>query len=80
MLEENSKWREDIGDEFVISYSRSFSLTWEGAPTSEAMRNNGRRYLEGNMNLEKNVALYEEIFCALTGFLAGRMDRRGQSV
>ncbi len=28
----------------------------------EAMGNNGRRYLERNMSLEKNVTLYEEIF------------------
>jgi hypothetical protein len=28
---------------------------------------NGRRYLERNMSLEKNVALYEEIFYTLAG-------------
>jgi len=33
----------------------------EDASAREAMRSNGRRYLE------KNVALYEEIFCALAG-------------
>lgn len=33
----------------------------------EAMGRNGRDYLESNMNLEKNVALYEQIFHALAG-------------
>lgn len=32
-----------------------------------AMGNNGRRYLEMNMSLEKNVALYEEIFHTVAG-------------
>jgi len=39
----------------------------EDASLRAAMGSNGRRYLEENMSLEKNVALYEEIFCALTG-------------
>lgn len=39
----------------------------EGASLREAMGSNGRRYLEKNMSLEKNVALYEEIFHVLTG-------------
>ncbi len=39
----------------------------EGASLREAMGSNGRNFLEENMNLEKNVALYEEIFCALAG-------------
>jgi len=38
-----------------------------GAPAREAMGSSGRRYLEKNMSLEENVALYEEIFCALAG-------------
>ena len=37
----------------------------EDASLREAMGSNGRRYLERNMSLEKNVALYEEIFCTL---------------
>ncbi len=39
----------------------------EDASLREAMGRNGRAYLERNMSLEKNVALYEEIFCALAG-------------
>ncbi|MDI6867736.1 glycosyltransferase family 4 protein [Methanoculleus sp.] len=39
----------------------------EDASLREAMGSNGRRYLERYMNLEKNVALYEEIFCAIAG-------------
>lgn len=39
----------------------------ENAPAREAMGRNGRAYLERNMSLEKNVALYEEIFYALAG-------------
>jgi len=38
----------------------------EDASAREMMGSNGRRYLERYMSLEKNVALYEEIFCALT--------------
>jgi hypothetical protein len=40
------------------------------------MGRNGRAYLERNMSLEKNVALYEEIFHALAGdgVLAGRLS------
>lgn len=34
----------------------------DNASARQAMGNNGRSYLEKNMNLEKNVALYEEIF------------------
>lgn len=39
----------------------------DNAPAREAMGNNGRRYLEKNMSLEKNIALYEEIFHTLAG-------------
>ncbi len=39
----------------------------EDASLRETMGSNGRRYLEGNMNLEENVTLYEEIFHDLTG-------------
>lgn len=39
----------------------------EDASLREAMGSNGRRYLERHMSLEKNVALYEEIFCTLAG-------------
>ena len=39
----------------------------ENSPAREAMGRNGRAYLERNMSLEKNVALYEEIFHALAG-------------
>ena len=39
----------------------------ENAPAREAMGSNGRAYRERNMSLEKNVALYEEIFHALAG-------------
>jgi len=39
----------------------------EDASACETMGSNGRQYLERYMNLEKNVALYEEIFCALAG-------------
>jgi len=46
----------------------------EDASVRESMGSNGRRYLENNMTLEKNVGLYEEIFSALSGdgVLAGR--------
>ncbi len=47
---------------------RSAVLRLKGnAPAREAMGSNGRAYLEGNMSLEKNVALYEEVFHALAG-------------
>jgi len=57
----------------------------ENPPAREAMGRNGRAYLERNMSLEKNVALYEEIFHALAGmgssrgerFLRGARMRRG---
>jgi len=39
----------------------------EDASLREAMGSNGRRYLERNMSLEKNVALYEAIFHVLAG-------------
>ena len=39
----------------------------ENAPAREAMGRNGRAYQERNMSLERNVILYEEIFCALAG-------------
>ena len=39
----------------------------EDASLREVMGRNGRAYLERNMSLEKNVALYEEIFHALAG-------------
>lgn len=39
----------------------------EDASVREAMGSNGRRYLEVNMSLEKNVAFHGEIFCGLTG-------------
>jgi colanic acid biosynthesis glycosyl transferase WcaI len=38
----------------------------DNASAREAMGNNGRRYLEQNMNVEKSVSIYEEIFRALT--------------
>lgn len=46
----------------------------DNAPAREAMGDNGRRYLERSMNMEKNVALYEEIFYTLAedGVLANR--------
>jgi len=39
----------------------------EDASVRETMGSNGKRYLEGYMSLEENVALYEEIFCTLAG-------------
>jgi colanic acid biosynthesis glycosyl transferase WcaI len=39
----------------------------DNTPAREAMGDNGRRYLEKNMSLEKNVVLYEEIFHTLVG-------------
>jgi len=39
----------------------------DNAPAREAMGDNGRRYLERNMSLEKNIALYEEIFHKVAG-------------
>lgn len=39
----------------------------EDASICESMGSNGRRYLETNMSLEKNIGLYEEIFSTLTG-------------
>jgi glycosyltransferase involved in cell wall biosynthesis len=39
----------------------------EDASLREAMGSNGRDYLEANMSLEQNVALYEQIFYTLVG-------------
>ncbi len=39
----------------------------EDASARESMGSNGRRYLERNMSLEKNVALYEDIFHKVAG-------------
>lgn len=39
----------------------------EDASLREAMGSAGRRYLERNMSLEKNITIYEEIFYALAG-------------
>ncbi len=39
----------------------------ENAPARETMGSNGRDYLERNMSLERNVALYEQIFQTLDG-------------
>ena len=49
----------------------------EDASVCESMGSNGRRFLERNMSLEKNVALYEEIFHALAG--DGVLARRPSS-
>ena len=55
----------------------------EDASLREAMGSNGRRYLERHMSLEKNVALYEEIFCTLPGVRGspgGRFPRGARKI
>ena len=49
------------------AYGLQSSRFKEDASLREAMGSNGRRYLERNMSLEKNVALYEAIFHVLAG-------------